>query len=111
MMCMFGRGRDHVKVNNLPALINKFYEAKINKKDMVIWGNGSAKRDFMHTEDLADATIFSMNLDHQKFFSESSKHFSHINIGTGFEISIKELVSIISKIFKFETLHPASGTA
>ena len=56
----------------------------------------------MHTEDLANAVIFSMNLDHQKFFSEISKHFSHINIGTGFEISIKELVAIISKIFKFE---------
>lgn len=78
----------------LPALIRKFHEGKINnKKEVVLWGTGSPKREFLFVEDLADALIFLMN------------HYDHseiINIGVGKDLNIKELSEIIKKIVGFK---------
>jgi GDP-L-fucose synthase len=85
----------------LPALIRKFHEAKINnEKSVEIWGSGKPKREFLHVEDLADACIFLMkNLDADKLYSEN---ISHINIGSGEEVSINELALLIKDIVGFE---------
>ncbi|MBU3968884.1 GDP-L-fucose synthase [Patescibacteria group bacterium] len=84
---------DNFDLNNshvLPALIRKFYEAKVNDtKEVVIWGSGKAKREFLHVDDLADACIFLM----QKYNDSEI-----INIGTGRDLSIKELAEKIKKV-------------
>ena len=85
----------------LPALMRKFHEAKINnEKSVEIWGSGKPKREFLHVDDLADACIFLMiNLDADKLYSEN---ISHINIGSGEEVSINELALLIKDIVGFE---------
>lgn len=74
----------------LPALIRKFHEAKINKLSNVeIWGSGSPKREFLHVDDLADACLFLMlNYNDAPF----------LNIGTGTDLSIKELALLIKDV-------------
>ena len=72
----------------IPALINKFENAKrINNPKVKLWGTGNALREFMHVDDLASAVIFCL----EKFDSDN-----HINVGTGEEISIKELANLIA---------------
>lgn len=78
----------------LPALIRKFHEAKAhNRPDVVLWGDGSAEREFLHVDDIADASIFLMN---------NYEDSEIINIGTGVGISIKDLAETIKKIVGFE---------
>lgn len=78
----------------LPAMLRKFYEAKERgDKEVVLWGTGSPFREFLHTDDLADACVFLM---------ESYNEMEHINIGTGKEISIKELAETVQKVVGFE---------
>ena len=77
----------------LPALIRKFHEAKINNQnEIVVWGTGAPKREFLHVDDLADACIFLMN---------NYDNSEIINIGTGEDISIKELAEMIKEITGF----------
>jgi len=83
----------------IPAMIRRFHEAKIQKKDFVkIWGTGKPKREFLHVDDLAKASLFVMNLDKQIYESNVSQMSSHINIGSGQEFSIRELADIIKNI-------------
>jgi len=84
----------------LPALLRKFHEAKeCNKNSVEIWGSGKPLREFLHVDDLADACIFLMNnLDADQLYSSG---ISHINIGSGDEVSIKELALMINKIVGF----------
>ncbi|WP_306886319.1 GDP-L-fucose synthase [Amorphus orientalis] len=78
----------------LPALLRKMHEAKIaNQDSMVMWGSGSPLREFMHVHDLADACVFLM-----KNYSE----YEHINVGTGSEISIKDLAAMIAEVVGFK---------
>ncbi len=106
---LYGTG-DNYDLNNshvLPALIRKFCEAKkYNYAEVSCWGNGSALREFLHCDDLGDACIFilenvnSNNLN--GFVDIKNKKFSHINIGTGKDLSIKDLVQIISNELGFK---------
>lgn len=74
----------------LPALMRKFHEAKLNEVGYIdVWGTGSAKREFLHADDLADACLF-MLTDYQDL--------EHINIGTGIEVSIKELAETLRDV-------------
>jgi len=78
----------------LPALIRKFHEAKLENRDVVeIWGTGSPKREFLHADDLADACYFLMHN-----YNEPGL----VNIGTGEDISIKDLALLIKEIVGFE---------
>jgi GDP-L-fucose synthase len=89
--------RDNFDLENshvLPALIRKFVEAKRNNVESVIlWGTGSAVREFLFVEDLARAIIFC---------SDNYDSDDHINIGTGVGISIKELAEKIAKLTNFQ---------
>ena len=86
----------------IPALISKFHQAKTdNKKTILISGNGKAKRDFLHVDDMAEACIKIMEFNKQKYNKIIDIRCSHINIGSGEEISIKELVIKIAKIVGF----------
>lgn len=72
----------------LPAMIRKFHEAKINNKEVVLWGTGKPKREFLHVDDLVDAALYLMgNYNDSKI----------VNIGTGVDVSIKELAETIKK--------------
>ena len=71
----------------LPAMIRKFHDAKVaGQRQVVLWGTGSPRREFLHVDDLADACVFLM-----REYSETS----HINVGTGEELSIKELAEMV----------------
>ena len=86
----------------LPALIRKFHEAKVNqKKEVIVWGDGTPRREFLHVDDLADACLFSMNNVKANDIYNNLK-LSHINIGTGIDITIKELAQIIKGIIKYD---------
>lgn len=93
---LYGRNDNYDKNNShvLPALIRKFHEAKVNKEKYVtIWGTGISLREFMHVDDLAEALILVMN---------EYEEMEFINIGTGQEISIKELALMIKRIIGFD---------
>ncbi|MCB0738999.1 MAG: GDP-L-fucose synthase, partial [Bacteroidetes bacterium] len=88
---------DNYDLNNshvLPALIRKFHEAKLNNvPQVVIWGTGSPLREFLHVDDLAEATIYLANN-----YSEPG----HINVGSGEEITIKDLALLVKEIVGYE---------
>lgn len=78
----------------LPALIRKFHEAKINNKPFVeVWGDGTPRREFMHVDDLADASVFLM-----KYYEGNEI----VNIGTGKDITIKKLAEYIKEIVNYK---------
>ncbi len=95
----------------LPALIRKFHEAKISNNDYVeIWGTGNPRREFLYVEDLADAIyFFTKNINAKDIYDLG---ITHINIGTGQDISIKELAMLVKEIvdykgeMKFDTTKP-----
>uniref|UniRef100_A0A6J7PSY4 Unannotated protein n=1 Tax=freshwater metagenome TaxID=449393 RepID=A0A6J7PSY4_9ZZZZ len=79
----------------LPALMRKFHEAKLSgQSDVTIWGTGSPRREFLHVDDLADACVFLM--DH--YDGEQ-----HVNVGTGVDVTIKELAEMVGQV-----VHPNS---
>ena len=78
----------------LPALLRKFHEAKISKSsEVIVWGSGKPLREFMHCDDLANALLFLL-----KNYSD----YEHINVGSGGEVSIRELVDVIAQVVGFE---------
>lgn len=89
---LYGPGQNYERMNSqvLPALLRKFHEAKIaNESEVVIWGSGNPRRDFLHSEDLADAAIYLM---------ENVKSPGIFNVGTGKEYPIREIVEMIRDI-------------
>jgi GDP-L-fucose synthase len=86
----------------LPALIRKFYEAKINgDEEVIVWGTGEPKREFLYVDDLADACIFLMdNFNPTKEQNEKGDIF--VNVGIGEDLSIRELAEKIKNIVGFE---------
>ena len=106
---LYGTGDNYNLQNShvMPALIRKFYEAKENNFESVhCWGDGSPLREFLHCDDLADACLYSLeniNLDLLRKYYPSIDDFSaHINVGTGNDISIKNLAEMISKILEYK---------
>lgn len=78
----------------LPALIRRFHEAKVNgAKEVVVWGSGSPFREFLHVDDLAEATVF--------LLQNYSAH-EHVNMGSGSEVSIKELAEMVKEVVGFQ---------
>tara|TARA_B110000483_G_C18194720_1_gene542523 strand:- start:1624 stop:2598 length:975 start_codon:yes stop_codon:yes gene_type:complete len=87
----------------IPALINKFFDAVKNNLDSVeIWGSGNPQREFLHVNDLANAVFFIMSLEKEVYSKFTKPSLSHINIGTGEDISIKQLVKKLTKISGFK---------
>ncbi len=90
----------------LPALLRKMHEAKMaNTPQVEIWGSGKPRREFLYSEDMADACVFLLeNRDFKDTYSSNDKEIrnTHINIGTGIDISIKELALTIKKIVGYK---------
>ena len=100
---LFGYG-DNYDLNDshvIPALIRKIHEAKINNKTLEVWGTGKAKRDFLFVDDLASVVEKLLRVSKKKFYSNGFKN-KHLNIGSSEEITIKKLVTILSKIIGFK---------
>ena len=102
---LYGQNDSYDDLNShvLAALIKKIVLAKKqNKKSFKVWGTGKPKREFLHVDDLADATIKIMNLSKLKYNKVAGEKFPFINVGTGSDISIKDLAKLISKIVGFK---------
>jgi GDP-L-fucose synthase len=102
---LFGPGDNyHLKNSHvIPALIRRFHEAKeFNLESVKIWGSGKPKREFLYVDDLAEACIFIMNLDLSTYMSHVRDMQNHVNVGSGFDISIKELAELIKKITAYK---------
>lgn len=92
---LYGPGDNYDLKNShvLPAMIRKFHEAKQNNTDVTIWGTGTPLREFLHVDDLAKAVLFCLNNELEDFL---------YNVGSGQELTILELASLISKIVGFK---------
>ncbi len=87
----------------IPALLRRFHEAKLeNKTEVVAWGTGKPMREFLHVDDMAAASVFVMNLDRQTYNANTQPMLSHINVGTGVDCTIRELVETVAKVVGFE---------
>jgi GDP-L-fucose synthase len=87
----------------IPALMRRFHEAKLaNSAEVVVWGSGKPMREFLHVDDMAEASVFVMNLDVEIYQKETQPMLSHINVGTGIDCTIRELAETIAKVIGFE---------
>ncbi len=101
---LYGPGDNYHPDNShvIPGLIYRFHEAKKNNLPSVtIWGTGEPKREFLYVDDMARASIQLMNLDKETYKNQTSNVCSHINVGTGQDLSIKELAELISDVIGF----------
>ena len=102
---LYGPG-DNFNLDNahvIPALLSKFHNAKVKKNNRVeIWGTGKPKREFLHVEDLAAASLKVMSISKKKYYSMMNENVAHLNVGTGSDISIKNLAILIKEIVGFK---------
>lgn len=102
---LYGPG-DNYHVENshvIPALIRRFHEAKVNNvPNVVIWGTGTPRREFLYVDDMAEASIFIMQLDKKIYESQIQPMQSHVNVGFGSDISIKELAQVVAEVTGYQ---------
>jgi GDP-L-fucose synthase len=97
---LYGPGDNYHPENShvIPALIRRFHEAKIsNAPQVVIWGTGTPRREFLYVDDLAAASVFVMELSKAIYDQHTEPMQSHINVGSGSDITIAELAEIVAK--------------
>jgi len=101
---LYGPGDNYHPENShvIPGLIHKFHVAKMkNLAEVKVWGSGNPKSEFLYVDDMARASCIIMNLEYELFKAQSS-YYCHINIGSGKDISIKELAEIVKSIVEFK---------
>jgi len=102
---LYGPGDNFHPENShvLPALIRKFHEAtEAGLDEVVIWGSGTPRREFLHVDDMADASLFVLDLDRELYETHTQPMQSHINVGRGEDISILELARLVAKVTGFQ---------
>lgn len=102
---LYGPGDNYDSINShvIPALIFRFHNAKIKKLSKVtIWGSGKPMREFLYVDDMARACIKLMNIDKKIYYKYTSPMSSHINVGSGFDLSIKEIALMIKDVVGYE---------
>ena len=102
---LYGPGDNYHPKNShvIPGLIYRFHEAKIKNLDNVtVWGSGKPRREFLYVDDMARASIHVMNLDKKIYDEQTSSTCSHINVGSGEDLSVKELAEIIKDVVGFK---------
>ena len=102
---LYGPGDNYHPENShvIPALIRRFHEAKVNDApEVVIWGSGTPKREFLHVDDMAEASIHVMNLDNDFYQQNTQLMLSHINVGYGNDVSIAELAVLIGQTIGYK---------
>jgi len=87
----------------IPALMRRFHEAKINNDaEVVVWGSGKAIREFLYVDDMAQASLFLLTLDEQTYQANTKPMLSHINVGTGVDITIREMAQTMKQVVGFK---------
>jgi len=87
----------------IPALMRRMHEAKVNNlSEIIVWGSGKAMREFLYVDDMAEASLFVINLDKKVYQDQTKPMLSHVNIGTGVDITIREMVETMKKIIGFK---------
>ena len=102
---LYGPGDNFHPQNShvLPALIRRFHEATQQKAENVtIWGNGKPCREFLHVDDMAEASLFVSRLPKEQYDAHTDPRLSHINVGTGKEISIADVAKLIAEVTGFQ---------
>jgi GDPmannose 4,6-dehydratase/GDP-L-fucose synthase len=102
---LYGPGDNFHPENShvLPALIQRFHEAaKETLSEVVIWGSGKPKREFLHVDDMADASLFVLGLDPETYAANTEPMLSHINVGSGTDVSILELAEMVANVTNFK---------
>lgn len=102
---LYGPNDNYHSLNShvVPALIRKVHEAKIAGDPQVpLWGTGTPKREFLHVDDMASAAIFVMELDKKNYDSCTTPMQSHLNVGYGSDITIRELIDTIVKVIGYQ---------
>ena len=102
---LYGPGDNYHDKNShvIPALIRRFHEAKMESKSSVmIWGSGQPKREFLYVDDMAEASIFVMELNKDIHEVNTKPMQNHINVGFGIDITILELATTIKQVVGFE---------
>lgn len=97
----------------VPAMLRRFHEAvQQGGEEVIVWGTGTPKREFLHVDDMAEASLFVLELDRASYEANVSPMLSHINVGTGQDVTIRELAETIAGItgfrgrIKFDTDKP-----
>jgi GDP-L-fucose synthase len=97
---LYGPGDNYHPENShvIPALIRRFHEAKVNQQaEVVIWGTGTPRREFLYVDDMARASVFVMELAKNQYEHVTSSMQSHLNVGFGLDITIAELATAVAK--------------
>ena len=101
---LYGPGDNFHPENShvLPALIRRFHAAaQEGAEEVVIWGTGTPMREFLHVDDMAQASLFVMDLDKDTYDRETDPMLSHINVGTGSDVSIADLARMVAEVTGF----------
>lgn len=102
---LYGPGDNYHSDNShvIPALIRRFHEAKVSKvPEVVVWGTGAPRREFLYVDDMADASVFVMNLDTKVYDENTVPMLSHINVGFGSDVTIAELANAVKDVVDYE---------
>ncbi len=101
---LYGPGDNFHPENShvLPALMRRFHEAAVSgAKEVVIWGTGTPMREFLHVDDMAEASLFVLELPKDIYEANTAPMLSHINVGTGTDVTIGELAHMLAKVTGF----------
>jgi GDP-L-fucose synthase len=102
---LYGPGDNFHPENShvMPALIRRFHEAARDGLDQVaIWGSGAPRREFLHVDDMADASLFILNLPVDHYQANTQPMLSHINVGYGEDVTIRELAALVAEVTGFK---------
>jgi len=102
---LYGPGDNFQGKNShvIPALLKRFHEAKTSSQPSVlVWGSGKPKREFLYVDDMAAGSIYAMNLNLKALSKHTEPMCSHVNIGFGLDVSIRELTEVISDVVGYE---------
>ena len=102
---LYGPGDNFHAENShvIPALMRRFHEAKGSRaSEVAVWGSGKPRREFLHVEDLAEAAVYLLNLPTSKFWESVDPRCSHVNVGTGQDVTIAELANLIKQVVGLE---------
>lgn len=102
---LYGPGDNYHPENShvIPALIRRFHEAKINRADKVlIWGTGTPRREFLYVDDMANACVHVMGMERALYEMHTTAMLSHINVGTGEDVTIREVAETIRKVVDYQ---------
>lgn len=87
----------------VPALIRRFHEAVLDgSEEVVIWGSGTPRREFLHVDDMAAASLFVLGLSKETYDANTEPMLSHINVGTGTDVSIMELARLVGRVIGYK---------